>query len=114
MVSNIDREIIVISLDFGKSSFGYWWDEKLMLPRPAEESFQLINRDHCDVCYNIKEQDFFDYIINQKRRIHRLYDLDLVASNLCDSVKSKNVGLHMRRVLGNSEFSPLQEYLLNQ
>ena len=101
-------------IDFGKKSLGYWWDERLMIPRPAEESFPIVDRDHCDVCYSIKEPDFYNNSINEKRRIHRLYDLDLVASRLCDSVKSQNTAFHMKQSLGNSEFSSFQEYLINQ
>lgn len=102
-----------MDIDYGESSFGYWWDETLQIPRPAEESFPLVNRNHCDVCSSITQDDFFNYIINEKRRIHRLHDLNQKATDIFNAIQSKNLGLHMRRVLANSEFSSFQEYLLN-
>ena len=108
-LTGFDEEIT-----YGESPFGYWWDETLQIPRPAEESFHLVDRSHCYICSSITQDEFFDYIINEYRRIHRLYDLNSKAKGIYDAIASKNLGLHMRRVLANSEFSSFQEYLLNQ
>ena len=92
-------------IGFGKSGFGNWFNERLMLPVDIEDRPQ-IDRNHCPTCYSIAGSDFRDpAIYNNKRKQHRVFDMDKKAREMRDALKSKSVGVYMRQQLSVSEFS---------
>ncbi|MGI0092301.1 MAG: hypothetical protein ACREBS_11390, partial [Nitrososphaerales archaeon] len=98
---------------YGHKYQGYWWDEVKMHTRDPSDVLQIINRDHCNVCYAMTEDIFHSKAYNSRRRQHRLNDLDKRFHGTNQSIRSKNIGVYMRRELAPTEFSTFKEMILS-
>jgi len=90
----------------------HWWDQYKMWSRPTFDSPKP-DPTHCPYCSITPTFDFEDSILNRRRRGHRIFDLNNDASLFCEHVRSKDIGLHMRRRVGNAEFSYARDLILN-
>lgn len=103
-LTGIDREITGGHRKKGVKYAPLWYDERKMWPRPTDDA-PLPDPRHCDICSITPNFDFADDVIARRRRIHRLYDLDQNAKEICRAVTKKDVSRIMKKRCGFAEFS---------
>jgi hypothetical protein len=112
-LTGFDHDVDGGRREVGEPMTIHWWDENKMWSRPTYDAPQP-DPTHCPYC-NLTP-DFAnteDSVINRRRRGHRLFDLNKDASEYCQQVRAKNIGLHMRRRVANAEFSYASDLILN-
>lgn len=105
-------------IDGGKRKEGepltmHWWDERKMWARPTDGDAPIPNPEHCPACNLTQSFDIEQGLLNLRRRVHRSFELNDNASGICQAVRAKEVGIHMRKTVANAEFSYANDVILS-
>jgi hypothetical protein len=111
-LTGFDHDVDGGNKEKGEPTTIHWWDQHKMWSRPTSDS-PLPEPSHCPYCNITPTFEFEDAILNRRRRGHRLFDLNNDASAYCEHVRAKDIGLHMRKRVGNAEFSYASDLILN-
>ena len=110
-MTGFDQDVDGAASKKGQPMTIHWWDQHKMWSRPTYDS-PVPEPDHCPYCSSTPNFDLENSILN-KRRGHRLFDLNNDASQYCQHVGSKDIGFHMRKRVANAEFSYATDLILS-